>query len=42
MLEDNHFVFTQQLLFAVDINKKIRIVGVQIMHGDMLKLLCLL
>ena len=36
MLENDHLMFAQQLLFIVNIDKKIRIVRVQIVYGDVL------
>lgn len=40
MLKNNDLMLTQQLLLMMNINKKIRIVRVEIVHGDMFQLLC--
>ncbi|EJK89328.1 hypothetical protein UUU_39510 [Klebsiella pneumoniae subsp. pneumoniae DSM 30104 = JCM 1662 = NBRC 14940] len=38
MLENNHLMLAQQVLFVSNIDKKIRIVRVEIVHGDVRQL----
>lgn len=42
MLKNNDFMFTQQVLLVMNIDKKIGIVRIKIVHSDMFELIGLL